>query len=198
VRVVKRSGIGELAGACGKKQVGVSTMPHKRNPIKSGEVCGLARIGRSAVEAALANNGLWDERDLTNSSPERVLFPEASVLTDHILNVMIDVMEGLEFNRQNIRKNLMMLRGVNLAESVMIDLTKRGMNRQEAHEVMRTASMQALAEDRDLAEVLAQRPEVTEFVTRDDLDALLDPDAYVGTAVRQVERLVEKLLPLCR
>jgi len=63
---------------------------------------------------------------------------------------------------------------------------------------MRTASMQALAEDRDLAEVLSQRPEVTRFVTRDDLDRLLDPDAYIGTAVRQVDRLIEKLAPLCR
>ncbi|MDK2989278.1 MAG: adenylosuccinate lyase [Methanoculleus sp.] len=198
LRLMQRSEIGELAEAFGKKQVGSSTMPHKRNPIKSEQVCGLARIVRSAVEPALQNNVLWDERDLTNSSPERVLFPEASVLTDHILNVMIGVMDGLEFNRDNIRKNLMMLRGVNLAESVMIDLTKRGMNRQEAHEAMRTASMQALAEDRDLAEVLGERPEVTAFVTREELDALLDPDAYVGTAVLQVERLLEKLAPLCR
>ncbi|MCM2466991.1 adenylosuccinate lyase [Methanoculleus oceani] len=198
LRLMQRSEIGELAEAFGKNQVGSSTMPHKRNPIKSEQVCGLARIVRSAVEPALQNNVLWDERDLTNSSPERVLFPEASVLTDHILNVMIGVMEGLEFNRANIRKNLMLLRGVNLAESVMIDLTRRGMNRQDAHEAMRTASMQALAEDRDLAEVLGERAGVTAFVTREDLDRLLDPDAYVGTAVRQVERLVEKLAPLCR
>jgi adenylosuccinate lyase len=198
LRLMQRSEIGELAEAFGKKQVGSSTMPHKRNPIKSEQVCGLARIVRSAVEPALQNNVLWDERDLTNSSPERALFPEASVLTDHILNVMIGVMDGLEFNKANIRKNLMLLRGVNLAESVMIDLTKRGMSRQEAHEAMRTASMQALAEDRDLAEVLGERPEVTAFVTREELNALLDPDAYIGTAVRQVERLIEKLTPLCR
>lgn len=198
VRLMQRSEIGELAEAFGKKQVGSSTMPHKRNPIKSEQVCGLARIVRSAVEPALLNNVLWDERDLTNSSPERVIFPEASVLTDHILKVMIGVIEGLEFNRENIRKNLMLLRGVNLAESVMIDLTRRGMNRQEAHEMMRTASMQALAEGRDLAAVLSERPGVTEFVTREDLDRLLDPDAYIGTAVLQVERLIEKLQPLCR
>jgi adenylosuccinate lyase len=197
VRLMQRSEIGELAEAFGKNQVGSSTMPHKRNPIKSEQVCGLARIVRSAIEPALANNVLWDERDLTNSSTERVLFPEASVLTDHILKVMIGVMEGLEFNKQNIRKNLMLLRGVNLAESVMIELTKRGMNRQEAHEVMRTASMQALAEDRDLAEVLGERPDVTAFVSREDLEGLLDPDAYTGTAVRQVERLIEKLRPFC-
>jgi len=198
IRLMQRSEIGELAEAFGKKQVGSSTMPHKRNPIKSEQVCGLARIVRSSVEPALLNNVLWDERDLTNSSPERVLFPEASVLTDHILKVMIGVLEGLEFNKENIRRNLMLLRGVNLAESVMIELTKRGMNRQDAHEVMRTASLQALAEDRDLAEVLGERPEVTAFVTREDLKALLSPDAYIGTAVQQVERLIEKLTPLCR
>ena len=197
VRLMQRSEIGELAEAFGKKQVGSSTMPHKRNPIKSEQVCGLARIVRSAVEPALSNNVLWDERDLTNSSPERVLFPEASVLADHILKVMIDVMDGLEFNKENIRKNLMMLRGVNLAESVMIELTKRGMSRQDAHEAMRTASMQALAEGRDLARVLGEQPEVAAFVSRAELDALLDPDVYIGTAVLQVERLIEKLGPLC-
>ena len=70
-------------------------MPHKRNPIKSEQVCGLARVIRAAVEPALLNNTLWDERDLTNSSCERVIFPEAIVLTDHILQVMIRVLEGL-------------------------------------------------------------------------------------------------------
>ena len=197
IRLMQRSEIGELAEPFGRRQVGSSTMPHKRNPIKSEQICGLARVVRSAIGPALQNNVLWDERDLTNSSVERVIFPEASVLADHILNVMIDVMEGLELNKANIRKNLMMLRGVNLAESVMIELTKQGMSRQDAHEVMRAASMQAIAEDRDLAQVLAERPEVTKFVTREDLDRLLDPDAYIGTAVRRVDRLIEKLQPLC-
>jgi adenylosuccinate lyase len=197
IRLMQRSEIGELAEPFGRRQVGSSTMPHKRNPIKSEQICGLARVVRSAIGPALQNNVLWDERDLTNSSVERVIFPEASVLADHILNVMIDVMEGLELDKANIRKNLMMLRGVNLAESVMIELTKQGMSRQDAHEVMRAASMQAIAEDRDLAQVLAERPEVTKFVTREDLDRLLDPDAYIGTAVRQVDRLIEKLQPLC-
>jgi len=197
IRLMQRSEIGELAEPFGKKQVGSSTMPHKRNPIRSEQVCGLARIVRSAVEPALLNNVLWDERDLTNSAPERVIFPEASVLADHILKVMIEVLEGLEINHEGIRKNLMLLRGVNLAESVMIELTKRGMNRQEAHEVMRTASMQALAGDRDLGQVLGEHPEVTKFISPDELHALLDPEVYIGTAVRQVERVIEKLRPLC-
>ncbi len=198
IRLMQRSEIGELEEAFGSKQVGSSTMPHKRNPIKSEQVCGLARIVRSAVEPALQNNVLWDERDLTNSSPERVLFPEASILLDHILAVMTRVLEGLQVRPENIRRNLMLLRGINLAESVMIELTRRGMDRQEAHELVRESSMQALAEGKNLVDVLAARSEVTAYCSRQELDGLLDPDAYIGTAVRQVDRLREKLAPLVR
>jgi len=176
--------------------VGSSTMPHKRNPIKSEQVCGLARIIRSAVEPALQNNTLWDERDLTNSSCERVLFPESSILTDHCIRLMTTVLEGLVINRDAIRRNLAFLHGINMAESVMIELTRRGMNRQDAHERIRTASMQALAERRSLADVLGTDTEVLRYCSKTDIAALLNPDSYTGTAVRQVDRVIEKLSPL--
>ena len=127
IRTLQRTEIGEVEEAFGAQQVGSSTMPHKRNPIKSEQCCGLARIVRSAVEPALQNNTLWDERDLTNSSCERVLFPEASILTDHCLRLMSTVLEGLVINRAAIRRNLVFLHGINMAESVMIELTRRGM-----------------------------------------------------------------------
>ena len=196
IRSLQRTEIGEVEEAFGAKQVGSSTMPHKRNPIKSEQVCGLARIIRSAVEPALQNNTLWDERDLTNSSCERVLFPEASILTDHCLRLMTVVLEGLVINRAAIRRNLGFLHGINMAESVMIELTRRGMNRQDSHERIRLASMQALAEGRPLAEVLSADPEVIRYCSKADIAALLSPDAYIGTAVRQVERVIEKLSPL--
>jgi adenylosuccinate lyase len=196
VRSLQRTEIGEVEEAFGAKQVGSSTMPHKRNPIKSEQVCGLARIIRSAVEPALQNNTLWDERDLTNSSCERVLFPEASILTDHCLRLMTVVLEGLVINRAAIRRNLGFLHGINMAESVMIELTKKGMNRQDSHERIRMASMQALAEDRPLADVLGADPEVVRYCSKADIAALLSPDAYIGTAVVQVERVIEKLSPL--
>ncbi|HQC13284.1 MAG TPA: adenylosuccinate lyase, partial [Methanoregulaceae archaeon] len=144
IRSLQRTEIGEVEEAFGEKQVGSSTMPHKRNPIKSEQVCGLARIVRAAVIPALENNTLWDERDLTNSSPERILFPEATILADHILRLMTDVLENLYLNREQIRRNLDLLHGINMAESVMIELTKRGMGRQSAHELIRTSSMEAL------------------------------------------------------
>jgi adenylosuccinate lyase len=197
IRTLQRTEIGEVEEAFGAKQVGSSTMPHKRNPIKSEQVCGLARIVRSSVEPALQNNTLWDERDLTNSSCERVLFPEASILTDHCLRLMATVLEGLVINPAAIRRNLAFLHGVNMAESVMIELTRRGMSRQDAHERIRMASMQALAEGQPLGEVLGKDPEIMRYCSRDDVAALLNPDSYSGTSVHQVDRVREKLGPLC-
>jgi adenylosuccinate lyase len=198
IRSLQRTEIGEVEEAFGAKQVGSSTMPHKRNPIKSEQVCGLARIVRASVEPSLQNNTLWDERDLTNSSCERVLFPEASILTDHCLRIMTGVLDGLVINRAAIRRNLAFLHGINMAEPVMIELTKKGMNRQDAHEAVRLASMQALAENKPLADVLSTDPEVVRFCSKNDIAALLNPDAYTGTAVQQVERVIAKLEPLCR
>jgi len=197
IRSLQRTEIGEVEEAFGAHQVGSSTMPHKRNPIKSEQVCGLARIVRSAVEPALQNNTLWDERDLTNSSCERVLFPEASILTDHCIRVMTTVLDGLVINRAAIRRNLAFLHGINMAESVMIELTKKGMNRQDSHERVRVASMQALVEERPLADVLGMDPEVLRYCSKTDIVALLNPDSYIGTSVPQVERVIEKLSPLC-
>jgi adenylosuccinate lyase len=196
IRSLQRTEIGEVEEAFGKNQVGSSTMPHKRNPIKSEQVCGLARIIRSAVEPALQNNTLWDERDLTNSSCERVLFPESSILTDHCLRLMAVVIEGLVIRKDAIRRNLAFLHGINMAESVMIELTKKGMSRQDSHEKIRVASMQALSEGKPLADILAQDPDVVRFCSRDEIAALLSPDAYIGTAVQQVERVAQKLSPL--
>ena len=172
-------------------------MPHKRNPIRSEQVCGLARIVRSAVEPAFQNNTLWDERDLTNSSPERILFPEATILCDHIIRQMTIVIEGLVIRQDRIEENLNMLHGINMAESVMIELTRRGMARQEAHEVIRIKSMEALAAKRSLASLLAETPEVTDIVSPAEIETLLNPDNYLGTSVLQVERVVSKLKLHC-
>jgi adenylosuccinate lyase len=198
IRTLQRTEIGEVEEAFGARQVGSSTMPHKRNPIKSEQVCGLSRVVRSAVEPALQNNTLWDERDLTNSSCERVLFPEATILADHILALMIRVIEGLTIKPERIAQNLSVLQGVNMAEAVMIELTRRGMDRQEAHESMRLASMQALEKKVPLAKVLSSDEKVMRFLSPDEVGALLDPLHYIGTAPAQVERLIRKLAPLCR
>jgi adenylosuccinate lyase len=190
VRTLQRTEIAEVEEPFGRKQVGSSTMPHKRNPIKSEQVSGLSRVIRSAVEPALQNNTLWDERDLTNSSCERVIFPEATVLCDHLLQVMTGVMDGLSINEENVRKNLTILDGIPLAESVMVELTKRGMGRQDAHEAVRVASMEAYRTKEDLALILTRNPEVKKLLSRMDLAGLMNPAKYTGTAPEQVDRVI--------
>jgi adenylosuccinate lyase len=107
------------------------------------------------------------------------------------------VLDGLVINRAAIRKNLALLQGINMAEPVMIELTKKGMNRQDAHERVRVASMQALAENRSLLNVLSLDREVMRYCSKPELENLLNPDNYIGTSVQQVERVIGKLAALC-
>lgn len=192
IRSLQRTEIGEVAEPFGKNQVGSSAMPHKRNPIKCEQVCGLARIVRGMVEPALLNNTLWDERDLTNSATERITFPEASVLTDHCLKIMANVIGNLTINEEAVSYNLHYLQGVNLAESLMTEAAKRGMARQTAHEIIRKASLLALDEKRPLSEVL-EGSEIMSLFEKEEVLEYLNADAYVGLAVEQVESLVSKL-----
>lgn len=193
LRSLQRSEIGEVEESFGKKQVGSSTMPHKRNPIKCEQVCGLARIVRAMVEPELLNNTLWDERDLTNSSSERVIFPEACVLTDHILKLAAGIISNLRFYPENIKRNLDLMRGLNMGEAVMIELAKRGMGRQQAHEVVRVCAMEAHEKGLHMKDVLSSKVEVTEYLGPDKIAEIMDPKQYIGTAVAQVDRVVARL-----
>ncbi|VVB84516.1 Argininosuccinate lyase [uncultured archaeon] len=193
IRSLARSEIAEVEESFGKKQVGSSTMPHKRNPIKSEQVCGLARIIRAMVEPELLNNTLWDERDLTNSSCERVVFPEACVLTDHIIRLTAGIIQNLRFYPENIRKNLELLNGLNMGEAIMIELSKKGVGRQEAHEIVRQCAMTARENRIHMKDSLLGNETVSKYMTEDEIVNIMNPDNYIGTAVEQVESLVARL-----
>ncbi|WP_292478448.1 lyase family protein [Methanothrix sp.] len=159
MRTLQRTEIAEVEEGFGKKQVGSSTMPHKRNPIKSEQICGLARVVRAQLIPAFENIP-WDERDLTNSSCERVVFPEAFIFTDHILTLAARTLASMHLRPDNIERNLMLLRGLNMAENVMVELARRGVGRQQAHEIMRQSSMIAFEERKDLKDVLLENESV--------------------------------------
>jgi len=193
IRSLARSEIAEVEESFGKKQVGSSTMPHKRNPIKSEQVCGLARIVRAMVEPELRNNTLWDERDLTNSSCERIVFPESCVLTDHVIRLTTTIIQNLRFYPENIRKNLDLLNGLNMGEAIMIDLSKKGVGRQEAHEIVRQCAMSARESGIHMKDALIRNETVSKYLDEGEIIQLMDPDNYIGTAVEQVESLAAKL-----
>lgn len=198
IRNLQRTEIGELEEPFGAAQVGSSTMPHKRNPIKCEKICGLARVLRANVHAALENIVLEHERDLSNSSCERVLLPECFLLTDEVLKTACDVLSGLVVHPEQMERNLQLTRGLNMAEAVMIELTKRGMGRQIAHTVLRECSLAAIRKNLPLAAVLRQDARVLKLISEEEIESLLDPKKYLGSAAAIVELVIKKLKPLQR
>ena len=190
-RILQRSEVGELMEKFEAKQVGSSTMPHKRNPIDSENICGLARIVRAFAEPQHQSAILWEERDLTNSSAERITLLEATILADHILTRMIKVVLGIAIDLESVRKNLEMQKGLNMSEAVMIALTKKGVDRQIAHEILRRASMRAYANKSSLLEELLKDGEIMQYFTKEELSELLKPENYLGTALERVEMVVD-------
>jgi len=191
IRNLQRTEIDEVAEGFGKKQVGSSTMPHKRNPILAERICGLSRVIRADAFAQMDNIPLWHERDLTNSSPERILIPESCILTDYILNSMIDLLTNLVFKFKNIERNLMMSETI-MAESIMIKLVEKGMGRQVAHEVVRECAMESY-EGRGFKEILVENKEIRKYLGEEEIEDALNPKNYIGTAVEQVEKVIREL-----
>jgi len=193
IRNLQRSEIAEVAEPFKTKQVGSSTMPHKRNPHKSERICGLARVVKSFVIPALDDNLLEHERDLTNSSTERIIFPESFILVDYMLKQMSSILTGLNFYPEKIKENLNLTRGLVMSEHLMIGLVERGMGRQEAHELLRQAAGKSLEQKKNLKEVLMEDGKVLKYMTEKELDWYLDPQNYLGNAKEQVEKVLEKL-----
>ena len=190
-RILQRAEVGELMEKFEAKQVGSSTMPHKRNPIDSENICGLARVIRGLVEPQHQSAILWEERDLTNSSAERITLVEATILADHILTRMINIVSKLTIDEENVRRNLEMQKGLNMSEAVMLALTKKGVNRQTAHEILRRVSLRAYANKTSLYEELLKEDSVMKFFTKEELFELLKPENYLGTAKERVDKVVE-------
>jgi len=193
IRNLQRTEIAEVFEPFTGKQVGSSTMPHKRNPHKSERICGLARIIRSNLEPQMETVALEHERDLTNSSLERITFPTTFILLDYMLKQMNKILSGLEFNYDNIKKNLEMTKGLNMAEHLMIGLVKKGVGRQEAHEMLRKAAIKTTKENKTFKEILLQSEIIKMKLTEKELDWYLDPENYLGTAVQQVENVIKVL-----
>ncbi len=193
IRELQRPEIGELFEPFEeKKQVGSSTMPHKRNPETCERVCGLARIVRSLVIPALENVITWHERDLTQSSAERFIIPEACILTDYLLFLMSNIVANLHIDEQRMLKNMEITQGRVMSEAVMIALTKKGMSRQEAHELLRKLAIKSELEKRSFKETLLKDKVVSGKLSEKEIDEALNPRNYLGTVLEQIALMVEK------
>ena len=193
IRVLQRNEIAEMFEPFKESQVGSSTMPHKRNPHKSERICSLARLLKSNVIPALDNIILEDERDLTNSANERIIFSENFILLDFMINQLTDIILGIEFDEFKIEENLNLTKGASLSEKVMVNLVKKGIGRQEGHEILRKATIKAKNEKILIKEILYKNPKIKEVLSKNEIDNLLDPHNYIGKALEQTDNLLNVL-----
>jgi adenylosuccinate lyase len=198
IRNLQRTEIGEVEEPFRKeRQVGSSTMPHKRNPIRSEKVCGLARIMRGLSVAALENIVLEHERDLSNSSVERIIVPEAFLILDEQLRTLEYVIKNLVLKEEAMKKNLERAGDLIMAERIMLELARRQMGRQKAHELVRKLSMRALEEKKSFHDVLLEEKAVLEKISKEEIGSLLDPSTYLGESKDLAEgifRSIEEFL----
>ena len=194
IRNLQRDEIGEVAEAFeAKKQVGSSTMPHKRNPITCEQICGLARIVRGFIIPTFENAIQWHERDLCNSSSERFILPHSLILTDWVIYQMNYVFQNLKVFPERMKENMKISRGLPMAESLMTTLIQKGIGRGEAHELMRTVSQKAIQQNMMLKDVFLQENKKQNLLTNQEIDDALNPGNYLGVSVEIVDKVIAKL-----
>jgi len=189
IRHLQRSEVSEVREPFGAEQKGSSAMPHKRNPVLSERICGLARVVRGYAQTSLENQALWQERDISHSSAERIIFPDACTLLDYMLQLMAEILEGLTIDRERMRANLYRSGGVVFSQRVLLALVQKGMSRQDAYRVVQRAALSALDGGQDFKLAVGQTPEVRERLTADELAELFDPAFYLRHLDVTFERL---------
>lgn len=192
-RILQRTEIAEMFEPFKPDQVGSSTMPHKRNPHKSERICSLARLIKSNVIPALDNIILEDERDITNSANERVIFPENFVFLDYMIQQLINNLKGIEFDDKKIEENLNLTKGACLAEKVMVKLVDKGIGRQEGHELLRKSAIKSKKENSLMKDILLENSKIRNKFTEEELTDILDPYKYIGKSIEQTENLIKFL-----
>ena len=191
VRGAQRTEIRELSEPFGRGQKGSSAMPHKKNPILCERLCGMARLMRGYAQVGFENNALWQERDISHSSAERVALPDATILAFYMLRTTQRVLGGLQVHKDRMRDNLNVGGGIVFSGRVLLALVEAGMTRDDAYAVVQGAAMQAWEGEGGFRELLEQREEVREHLNG-DLDELFDPSHALRNAHVVFER-VEKL-----
>jgi adenylosuccinate lyase len=191
LRHLARTEVAEVQEPFGQGQKGSSAMPHKRNPVVAERICGLARVVRAAATVGLENVALWHERDISHSSAERVIVPDAFLALDYMLDRFAWLVEGLVVRPERMRRNLDSSHGLFFSQRLLLALVESGLTRDEAYRLVQRHALRAWDEEQDFRElVCADR----ELAGRVDLDAVFDLTAYT----RDVDTVFERLRSLVR
>jgi adenylosuccinate lyase len=192
IRHLARTEVAEVEEPFGKGQKGSSAMPHKRNPVVSERICGLARVVRGAAVVGLENVALWHERDISHSSAERVVIPDAFLALDYMLDRFTWLIEGLVVRPERMRRNLEASYGLFFSQRLLLALVEAGLERASAYELVQRNAMRAWEEEQEFPQLVRSDPEITGRLDAAALDAVFDLSAYT----RNVDTVFDRLSAL--
>jgi adenylosuccinate lyase len=189
VRHLQRTEVREAEEYFSRGQKGSSAMPHKRNPVTSEQICGLARVVRANAQAALENVALWHERDISHSSVERVILPDSTILTDYLLDKTTQLVDKLMVYPERMRRNLEMTRGLVFSGQVLLDLAAAGMLREDAYRIVQAHAMRAWEEEGDFRAAIEADPEIRAALTPERIAEAFSLERQL----RNVDRIFERV-----
>ena len=176
IRGLQKTEIGEVEEPFAKGQKGSSAMPHKRNPIGCEQIVGLARLVRANAGAAFENNALWHERDISHSSVERVILPDSFIALDHMLRRFTRIVSGMVVYPERMRANLELSRGVVFSGTVLLELARRGVSREQAYEWVQRNAMRTFHEQRPFKDLLLADADVTKVLPPQEIERAFSLD----------------------
>ncbi|MFO8144886.1 MAG: adenylosuccinate lyase [Candidatus Syntrophosphaera sp.] len=188
IRHLQRTEVGEAAESFGSGQKGSSAMPHKRNPITSEQLCGLARLLRSNSHAAMENNALWHERDISHSSVERVIFPDNCILTHYMLAKCCNLVDNLVVYPENMQANLELTNGLVFSQALLLHLVQKGVSREEAYRMVQSKAMECLDTGQPFIDLILADSRITSLLPERVIKDIFDYDRYL----RNVNAILER------
>ena len=179
IRSLQRTEIYEVEEEFAVGQKGSSAMPHKKNPIICERICGLSRLLRANAIAAMENVNLWNERDISHSSAERIIIPDSNILIDYMLQKFTNLITNLNVYPEQMKENLEKTRGLIFSQKIMLELTKKGLSREEAYKIVQEISMQVWQSQTDFKGLLLENAEVGQYLTKSEIEECFDYQTYL-------------------
>ena len=189
IRHLQRTEVREVEEPFAAGQKGSSAMPHKRNPVKSEQVCGLARLLRGYAVTALENGALWHERDISHSSAERVILPDATAVLCYMIRLMTRIVSGLAVYPERMLKNMELTRGLAYSGQLLLDLTRKGVAREDAYAWVQRCSMKVWDQGKDFLQVLQEDPDITKVLSVEELRSVVNPELQL----RNVDKIFRRV-----
>jgi adenylosuccinate lyase len=192
IRHLQRTEVREAEEPFAAGQKGSSAMPHKRNPIKCEQISGLSRVLRGYAVTAMEDVALWHERDISHSSAERVILPDATSVLCYMLRAMNKIIAGMVVYPVRMLKNIELTRGLAYSGQLLLDLTRKGVTREEAYQWIQRCSMKVWDADKDFLQALQEDPDITGVLSREEILSVVNPELQLRNVDAIFSRVFKK------